>query len=135
MSPEEDLHFHDTRSILLYVVLPLILGIIISLFIRQPAVGIIEIKDPIDSELGKEVVEQIQYVYSHPEFKALVVLLDSPEALSMTVNLFISNSTICGKRCLSLQWSKAYPQAVPITYPWRLILFFQIHLQWLEMWA
>ena len=78
MSPEEDLHFHDTRSILLYVVLPLIFGIIISLFIRQPAVGIIEIKDPIDSELGKEVVEQIQYVYSHPEFKAMVVLLDSP---------------------------------------------------------
>ena len=45
MSPEEDHLFHDSRSVFLYVVLPLILGIIIFLFVPQPADG--KIRHPV----------------------------------------------------------------------------------------
>jgi len=78
MSPEEEHRFLDTRSVLLFIIFPLIIGITLSMFIRQPSIGIIEIKDPIDSILGKVVVEQLQYAYNHSEYKAVVLLIDSP---------------------------------------------------------
>jgi protease-4 len=78
MPLEEENRYFDTRSILLFIILPLLVGIVLSTFIYHPVIGIIEIKDPIDSVMGKAVVEQIRYASNHPEYKALVLLIDSP---------------------------------------------------------
>jgi protease-4 len=39
---------------------------------------LIEIKEPLDNDVGKSVVEQIQYANNHPEIRGIVLALDSP---------------------------------------------------------
>jgi protease-4 len=78
MESVEKRPFLDARTLILVMILPLLAGILIASFIPQPKVGVIEIKDPLDNQVGKAVVEQIQYAYNHPEIKAVVMVLDCP---------------------------------------------------------
>lgn len=68
----------NARTILLFMILPFIIGIMLSLAIPQPVIGLIEIKKPLDNISGKEAVQQIQYAYNQPEIRAVVLVLDSP---------------------------------------------------------
>lgn len=78
MESEEKRPFFDARTLIFVIILPLLAGILLASFIPQPKIGLIEIKDPLDNQVGKAVVEQIQYAYDHPDIKAVVMVLDCP---------------------------------------------------------
>jgi len=78
MSPDENYKLLDARSIIFFMVIPLVIGIIFSSIIPQPKIGLIELKEPIDNKTGKFIVEQIQYAYNHSEIKGVVLVLDCP---------------------------------------------------------
>jgi len=70
--------FRNIRTLMLFVIFPLIIGIFLSFLVPRPVIGLIEIRDPIDNAAGKAAVKQIQYALNHPEVRALVLILDSP---------------------------------------------------------
>lgn len=78
MKSEENRAFFDARTLIFSILIPLIAGILFSSFIPQPKIGLIEIKEPLDNDVGKSVVEQIQYANNHPEIRGIVLALDSP---------------------------------------------------------
>lgn len=78
MKSEDNRAFFDARTLIFSIIIPLIAGILFSSFIPQPKVGLIEIKEPLDNDVGKSVVEQIQYANNHPEIRGIVLALDSP---------------------------------------------------------
>ncbi len=62
----------------LIFIIPLIIGIMIACFVPRPIIGIIQIRDEIDTKMSIRVIEEIEYARSHPEIKAVVLILDSP---------------------------------------------------------
>jgi len=66
------------RSSLLWVVVPLVAGILVSALIPQPKVGLIYLNTSIDSFSANYINPQIDYARTHPEIKAVVLILDSP---------------------------------------------------------
>ena len=78
MKSEDNRAFFDARTLIFSILIPLITGILFSSFIPQPKIGLIEIKEPLDNDVGKSVVEQIQYANNHPEIRGIVLALDSP---------------------------------------------------------
>jgi protease-4 len=63
---------------LLWLVLPLTIGILISALIAQPVVGLIYLNAPIDSFSASYINAQIDYARTHPEIAGVVLVLDSP---------------------------------------------------------
>lgn len=63
---------------LLWIALPLLLGILAASAIPQPVVGVIRLNDAIYSYSAGELLAQIEYARTHPEVKAVVLALDSP---------------------------------------------------------
>ena len=63
---------------LLWVIIPLILGVLISTAIPQPKVGVIRLEDAIYAYSSQSMIKQIQYASSHPEIRAVVLVFDSP---------------------------------------------------------
>ena len=61
-------------SILIFFVAPAILGIILSAFIPQPIIGMIELRDPLDNNSGRALTDQIQYAYNNKRIKAVVMI-------------------------------------------------------------
>ena len=64
--------------ILLIFILPLLIGLIVAAFIPQPVIGTISIRDEIDTKMSLRVIKEIDYARTHPEIKAVVLILDSP---------------------------------------------------------
>jgi protease IV len=62
----------------LWLLLPLIIGILLALAIPQPVVGVIRLNDAIYAQTAQDLNTQIAYVSRHPEIKAVVLVLDSP---------------------------------------------------------
>lgn len=77
---EEDKPSARSNSVMLLVwlVLPLLLGILVSFAIPQPIIGVIRLNDAIFSSTAEELVAQIEYARAHPEIRAVVLILDSP---------------------------------------------------------
>jgi len=65
-------------STLLFFILPLIIGLIVAAFIPKPVIGTISIRDEIDTKMSLRVIKEIDYARTHPEIKAVVLILDSP---------------------------------------------------------
>ena len=63
---------------LLVVIIPLIAGLLLSLFIPQPVIGTINLNDAIYSTTASEMISQIRYARTHPEIKAVVLVLNTP---------------------------------------------------------
>jgi signal peptide peptidase SppA len=63
---------------ILIFLIPLILGIFAACFVPRPAIGIIQIRDEIDTKMSIRVIKEIEYARSHPEIKAVVLIIDSP---------------------------------------------------------
>jgi len=68
----------SAKNLLLYIALPLILGAILSAFIPQPIIGVIEVRDPIFDATGKQLVEQVQYAQKNRQIRAVVLVIDCP---------------------------------------------------------
>lgn len=63
---------------LLVVIIPLIAGVLLSLFIPQPVIGTINLNDAIYSGTASDLISQIRYARDHPEIKAVVLVLNTP---------------------------------------------------------
>jgi signal peptide peptidase SppA len=63
---------------ILIFLLPLVLGILIASLVPRPVIGSIHIRDEIDTKMSIRVMKEIEYARSHPEIKAVVLILDSP---------------------------------------------------------
>lgn len=63
---------------LVWVILPLLAGMLAASFIPQPKIGLIEITEVLDSANGAQIIQQIQYAYEQPDIRAIVLILDCP---------------------------------------------------------
>ena len=60
------------------VILPLIAGILLSLFIQQPIIGVIHFNDEIYGNSANELITQFRYAFEHTQIRAVVIIIDSP---------------------------------------------------------
>jgi protease IV len=66
------------RTWFLYVIIPLVVGILLSLFIQKPQIGVITLDDAIASSSAQDMITQIIYARTHPAIKAVILVLNTP---------------------------------------------------------
>ncbi len=66
------------RTWVLYGMIPLVIGILLSLFIKRPQIGVISLDDAIFSTTAQSMITQIIYARNHPEIKAVILVLNTP---------------------------------------------------------
>src|SRR4030042_4771548 len=69
---------HPLTQPILWLALPLVAGILLSLLIPRPIVGTIYLRDAIYSYSAGDVITQLRYAYDHPEIQSVVLVMDSP---------------------------------------------------------
>ncbi|NWF63426.1 MAG: S49 family peptidase [Chloroflexi bacterium] len=75
---EADDRWEQTRTPLLWLVIPLIVGFLLAAAIPQPIIGVIRLEDAIYSYSAQNTIKQLQYAADHPEVQAVVLVIDSP---------------------------------------------------------
>jgi protease-4 len=75
---QTDLKWDRVRTWLLWLALPLVIGILIASAIPQPVIGIIRLDDAIYSYTARDMITQINYAIDHPEIRGVVLAFDSP---------------------------------------------------------
>ncbi|KXK11137.1 MAG: signal peptide peptidase SppA [Chloroflexi bacterium OLB14] len=76
---ETNKQWEKYRIGLLWVVLPLIVGLILaSSIVPQPVIGVIRLEDAIYGYTAQSMIKQIQYAAETPEIKAVVLVFESP---------------------------------------------------------
>ncbi|MBI5944573.1 MAG: S49 family peptidase [Chloroflexi bacterium] len=75
---QADLNWDRVRTWLLWLALPLVIGLLAASAIPQPVIGIIRLDDAIYSFTARNMIEQINYAIDHPEIRAVVLAFDSP---------------------------------------------------------
>jgi len=75
---QNDVKWDRVRTWLLWLALPLVIGILIASFIPQPVIGIIRLEDAIYSYTAQDMITQINYAMEQPEVRAVVLVFDSP---------------------------------------------------------
>ncbi len=78
MEESKFMNWDKARSILLWLALPLLAGILVAALIPQPGIGVITLSDTIYATTAKSMIGQIDYARAHPEIRAVVLVLDSP---------------------------------------------------------
>jgi protease-4 len=73
-----ELTWESLRGYLVWLALPLIAGILFAALIPQPVVGLISLNASIDAYSAKDLITQIDYARTHPEVRAVILILDSP---------------------------------------------------------
>jgi protease-4 len=73
-----EIDWKPIRTILLWIVLPLVIGLLISAAIPRPVIGEIYLNTAIDADSARNLIAQIDYARQHPEIRALVLIVDSP---------------------------------------------------------
>jgi protease-4 len=68
----------NIRSSLLWIVLPLIVGILIASAVPRPVIGVIHLNDAIYSSTAQDMITQIHYAIDHAEIRAVVLAFSSP---------------------------------------------------------
>jgi protease-4 len=68
----------DQNKLLLVIILPTLIGLILSAFIPRPVIGTIAMNKAIDDAETDRVVNQIRYAETHSEIRAVVLVLDCP---------------------------------------------------------
>ena len=68
----------NTKNIVIFIVLPLVIGMILSAFIPRPQIGTITLNNAIDDFETGLLVNQIRYAENHNEIRAIVIILDCP---------------------------------------------------------
>lgn len=76
---ETNKQWENYRTGLLWVVIPLIVGLIFSSsIVLQPVIGVIRLEDAIYGYTAQSMIKQIQYAAETPEIKAVVLVFESP---------------------------------------------------------
>lgn len=65
-------------ALALFIILPLLAGVLLSLLIPRPTVGVIYLDDAIYSTTAQDMIDQITYAREHSNIKAVVLVLNSP---------------------------------------------------------
>jgi protease IV len=73
-----DLTGDEVRRFFLWVIPALIVGILLSLLIPNPVIGVIRLNDAIYASTAKDLISQITYARDDPNIRAVVLILDSP---------------------------------------------------------
>ncbi|HVN14878.1 MAG TPA: S49 family peptidase [Anaerolineales bacterium] len=73
-----ELKWEQVQRGLLWIALPLLIGILIATAIPKPVIGVIRLEDAIYAATGQDLIAQIDYAMEHPEVRAVVLALDSP---------------------------------------------------------
>ncbi len=73
-----ELTWENIRPILLWIALPLMVGVLIAAAIPRPVIGVIHLEVAIDSYSASDMIAQIDYARQHPEVRAVVLMVDSP---------------------------------------------------------
>lgn len=68
----------ELRRILWWAIPALVVGILLSLIIPKPVVGVIRLNDAIYSTTAADLISQIDYARDNPNVKSVVLILDSP---------------------------------------------------------
>jgi protease-4 len=68
----------ELRRLLWWGIPALVLGILLSLFIPKPTIGIIRLNDAIYASTAKDLITQITYARENPNVRAVLLILDSP---------------------------------------------------------
>ncbi len=61
-----------------WIIPALVIGILLSLLIPKPVIGVIRLNDAIYAGTASNLITQIDYARDHPEIRAVVLILDSP---------------------------------------------------------
>ena len=75
---QNDLKWERVRTWLLWLALPLVIGILIASAIPQPVIGVIRLDDAIYPNTARDMIAQINYAIDHPEIRGVVLAFDSP---------------------------------------------------------
>ena len=75
---QADLKWERVRTWVLWLALPLVIGILIASAIPQPVIGIIRLDDAIYAYTARDMIAQINYAINHSEVRAVVLAFDSP---------------------------------------------------------
>ncbi|MCB9112623.1 MAG: S49 family peptidase [Anaerolineales bacterium] len=75
---DADARWERTRSFLLWLAIPLILGLLAASIVPQPVIGVIRLEDAIYTYTAQSMIKQIRYAADHPEVRAVVLVIDSP---------------------------------------------------------
>lgn len=75
---KHEITWEQARSVLLWIALPLIVGVLIAAAIPRPIIGVIYLNDAIYSYSARDMIAQITYARQHPEIRAVVIVMDSP---------------------------------------------------------
>lgn len=73
-----ELKWEHAQRGLLWIVLPLLLGVLVASAIPKPIIGIIHLDDAVYSYTANDLIAQIDYAIEHPEVRAVVLALNSP---------------------------------------------------------
>ncbi len=65
-------------TILLVIIVPLIIGALLSLLVPQPIIGVIRFSDAIYDYSAKDLITMINYAREHNEIRAVVIVMNSP---------------------------------------------------------
>jgi len=74
----QEITWEQVRHILLWIALPLIIGVLIAAAVPKPVIGLIHLNDAIYSYSAQDMIAQINYAREHPEVRAVVLVMDSP---------------------------------------------------------
>jgi protease-4 len=75
---DADVRWEKIRNMLLWLAIPLILGLLAASMVPQPVVGVIRLEDAIYTYSAQNMIKQINYAIDHPEVRAVVLVIDSP---------------------------------------------------------
>jgi len=66
------------KSVLLWVLLPLLAGLALAALVPRPVIGLIYLNDSIYAYSARDMISQLDYARQHPEVRAVVLVMDSP---------------------------------------------------------
>jgi len=66
------------KSILLWVLLPLLAGLALATRVPRPVIGLIYLNDSIYAYTARDMISQLDYARQHQEVRAVVLVMDSP---------------------------------------------------------
>lgn len=75
---KSEISWDKIQPILLWIALPLIVGVLVAAAIPRPVIGVIHLDVEIDSYSASDLIAQINYAQRHPEVRAVVLIIDSP---------------------------------------------------------
>ena len=75
---KSEISWGQTQYILLWIALPLIIGVLIAAAIPRPIIGVIHLDTAIDSYAAEDLIAQIDYARQRTEVRAVILMVDSP---------------------------------------------------------